>query len=108
MGLACAVFAAVTLAQSYRATEGYWVRLSASALTAELEQAWRQRFAWALVLLITAAGYFGNYGGFQAAWTWPPSPDLVLDILVTLFMNLVLVMSVANYLQLRSWRMRQA
>ncbi len=106
VGLACAVFAAVTLAQSYRATEDYWARLSAGALADELEQAWRGRFTWALVLLITAAGYFGVYGGFQAAWVWPPSRDLVLDILVTLFMNLVLVMTVVNTLQLRSWRTR--
>ena len=107
VGRACAVFAAVTLAQSYRATEGYWARLSASALTVELDQAWRGRYSWAVVLLITAAGYFGVYGGFQAAWTWPPSRELVLDILVTLFMNLVLVMTVVNNLQLRSWRTRQ-
>ena len=108
VGLACAVFAAVTIAQSYGATEGYWARLSASALAAELDQAWRQRFSWALVLLVTGAGYFGVYGGFQAAWTWPPARDLVLDILVTLFINLVLVMSVASYLQLRSWRAKHA
>ncbi len=108
VGGACAVFAAVTLAQSYRATEGYWARLSASALTVELDQAWRGRYSWAVVLLITAAGYLGVYGGFQAAWTWPPSRELVLDILVTLFINLVLVMTVVNYLQLRSWRTRQA
>ncbi len=89
VGLACAVFAAVTIVQSYGATEGYWARLSAGALADELEQAWRGRFTWALVLLITAAGYFGVYGGFQAAWVWPPSRDLVLDILVTLFMILL-------------------
>ena len=98
----------MTIAQSYGATEGYWARLSASALAAELDQAWRQRFSWALVLLVTGAGYFGVYGGFQAAWTWPPARDLVLDILVTLFINLVLVMSVASYLQLRAWRAKHA
>lgn len=108
VGVACAVFTAVTLAQSYGATEGYWARLSASALDAELDQAWRGRFSWVVVLLIMAVGYFGVYGGFQAAWTWPPSRELVLDVLVTLFMNLVLVMTIVNYLQLRSWRMRQA
>ena len=65
--------------------------MSRGALAAELDQAWRQRFSWAVVLLVTAAGYFGVYGGFQAPWTWPPSRELVLDILVTLFINLVLV-----------------
>lgn len=108
VGAACAVFAAVTLAQSYRATEGYWQRLSVSALAAELDQGWRQRYSWAVVLLISAAGYFGVYGGFQAPWRWPPARDLVLDILVTLFINLVLVMSAISYLQLRSWRERHA
>lgn len=108
VGLACAVFAAVTIAQSYGATAGYWARLSAGALAAELDQAWRGRFSWALVLLVTGAGYFGVYGGFQAAWTWPPARDLVLDILVTLFMNLVLVMTVVNYVQLRNWRLKGA
>lgn len=108
VGLACALFAAVTIVQSYGATEGYWARLSAGALAAELDQAWRQRFSWTLVLLVTGAGYFGVYGGFQAAWAWPPARDLVLDILVTLFINLVLVMSVVSYLQLRSWRAKHA
>ncbi len=108
VGLACAVLVAVAIALSYHVTEGYWAQLTASTLTAELDQAWRGRFSWAVVLLVTGAGYFGVYGGFQAPWTWPPSRDLVLDILVTLYINLVLVLSVVSYMQLRSWRGRYA
>ncbi|QLQ06524.1 MAG: hypothetical protein HZY76_11040 [Anaerolineae bacterium] len=46
-GAACAVFAALTLAQFYRVREQYWARLSAGALAAELDQAWRGRYSWA-------------------------------------------------------------
>ncbi len=108
VGAVCALFAAVAIAQFYRATERYWCSLSASALAAELDQAWRQRYSWVPVLLGTAAGYFVyRYGSPLAPLTWPPSSELVLDILVTLFMNLVLVAFVVSYLQLRSWRERQ-
>lgn len=106
VGLACAVFAVVTLIQSLRATEGYWGRLDARTLSTEIDQAWGQRFSWAVVLLIVTLGYFGVYGGFQAAWVWPLSRDLVLDLLVTSFLGLLLVTALANYLQLRSWRSR--
>ncbi len=107
VGAACAVFAALTLAQFYRVREQYWARLSAGALAAELDQAWRGRYSWALVLLVTAVGYFGVYGGFQAPFAWPPSRDLALDILVTVFINLVLVTFAVNYFQLRDWRERK-
>lgn len=104
VGAACAACAAVVLAQSCRATEGYWGKLSATALAAELDGAWRQRYSWSLVVLVIAVGYFGLYGGFRAPFAWPPSRDLVLDILTTLFINLVLVMTFVNYVQLRRWR----
>lgn len=106
VGAACAVFAVITLLQSYRATEGYWSRLGSAALTEEIDRAWQQRFSWVVVLAITTVGYFGLYGGFQAAWAWPPSRDLVLDLTVTLFLVLLVVTFVIGYLQLRSWRAR--
>lgn len=106
VGAACALFAVVTLLQSYRATEGYWSRLGAGALAEEIDRAWQQRFSWVVVLAITTVGYFGLYGGFQAAWAWPPSRDLVLDLTVTLFLLLLVVTFMASYLQLRTWRAR--
>lgn len=108
LGVVWALFAIAEILRYYRATEAYWQRLSADALAAELDQAWRGRFSWAVALLAGAIGYFSVYGGFQAAWVWPPSQDLSLDVLVTLFLVLVLVMTVVTYAQLRSWRRRNA
>jgi signal transduction histidine kinase len=105
VGVACALLAGAAIARGYRATEGYWKRLSGKARASELDQAWRQRFSWVPVLLGTAAGYFVyRYGSPPAPLAWPPSSELVLDILITFFVNLILLAFVVSYLQLRNWR----
>lgn len=106
VGLACAVLAVVQMALGYRATEGYWRRLTGAARLAEIEQAWSQRFTPLLVLGVTVSGYLWlRFGGAPTLWEWPPSRELMIDILATVYLVLLVAWAVATYVQVRRWRM---
>jgi hypothetical protein len=97
--------AGLQIARTYQATEAYWCRLASLALRAELDQAWSQRFAPLMVLAVTVPGYlFLRFGGAPVPLTWPPSRELVIDILATVYLNLLLIWSVVTYVQVRHWR----
>lgn len=84
-----------------QATERYWRSLT----PAELAQAWSQRFTPLLVLAVTIPGYaYLRLGGAPTPFTWPPGRELVIDILATVYLNVLLVWGAAAFLQLRAWR----
>ena len=105
IGLLCASLAGLQIGRTYKVTEAYWRSLSSLALRAELDQAWSQRFAPLMVLAVTIPGYlFLRFGGAPVPLAWPPSRELVIDILATVYLNLLLIWSVVTYAQVRHWR----
>ncbi len=105
LGAAWALFVTTEIVRYYRATEACWQRLSVGALAAELDQAWRQRWGWLSVPIATAAGFLVyRYGRPMASLTWPPSADLVLDLMVVVYLGLTWAWIIVNYRLLRFWR----
>ncbi len=100
-----AVAALYSIRRAAQATARYWRSLAPAELAAELEQSWRQRFAPLIVLAVTVPGYaYLRLGGAPTPFTWPPGRELVIDILATVYLNVLVVWGAATFLQLRAWR----
>ncbi len=110
LGMLYALLALLQILKLYRSNERYLRSLPAGALAAELAQMWSgQRMLLLVVLAVAIPGYLAPHlilGGPQSPLAWPPSPNLVIDIMAALYVLLLMVSGVVTYLQTRRWKGR--